>query len=75
MRRIGDQKKMFRVENYHLPGPSAATRTAPPLLAALLGREADDFASRRPAREVETGACLGERGESRSHFFRGNEKS
>ena len=41
-----------------LPGPSAATRTAPPLLAALLGRAADIFIVAADLREVETGACL-----------------
>ena len=58
LREIGDQKRFFG-QNWTLsPGPSAATRTAPPLLAALLGRAADDFSVDAVLRAVETGACL-----------------
>ena len=55
---IGDQRRFFG-QNWTLsPGPSAATRTAPPLLDALLGRAADDFSVDAVLRAVETGACL-----------------
>ena len=53
-----------------LPGPSAATRTAPPLLAALLGRAADDgFIVVADLREAKTGAGLAREAREETIFF------